>query len=59
MVSKDESVELCVVMDKEHIGPILLFQNMRELALVVPNRRGILVPLDRGAVGFEAWASNI
>ena len=59
MVGKDESVELLMVTNKEHIGPVLLFQNVSQFALVVPLRARVLVPLDRGAVGFELFMTNI
>src|ERR1700743_3878767 len=59
MVPEDESVELRMVMDKEHIGPVLFLQDIGELALVVPLRGRRLVPFYRGAVGFEPRVSAI
>src|SRR5216684_2086644 len=59
MMSEAESVELGVMVDKEHIGPILFFQDIGQLALVIPNRRRRSRPLNSSAVGLEARVADV
>ena len=51
---QDESVKLEMVTDQENIAPILLFQHLSQLRLVIPTRIVLRRPFDRGAVRLEA-----
>src|SRR6202000_2412446 len=59
MVTEDKSVELRMVVDKKHIGPILFLQDVSELALVIPYCGRCLVPFDRGALGLEPGIPDV
>src|SRR5229473_3863235 len=59
MMSEAESVELGVMVDKEHIGPILFFQDIGQLALVIPNRRRRGRPLNSSTVRFKPQIADV
>lgn len=59
MVRKYKSVKVGVMVDKAHIGPILLRENVTQLRLVVPFGSMILRPLDRRTMRLKPGMADI
>ena len=58
-MAENEPIKLCVMMNEKRVGPVVLRQNVSELALVVPLRAGVFRPFDCGAVRPETRIADI